>query len=428
MAKILILGVAGTMTAPLAVELQRLGHHVSGSDQDKIYPPFSNLLRRHHIPINQTPVSSDIDLVIVGSSFHSFTRTKDQFQQIITQKIPYISATDYLSQLFHRQNVILVAGSFGKTTIAALLAHTLRQAGLNPSFFFGGRSLNRLPSLYTTTSDWAIVEADESIHGLDTQAKFLSYPVTHLVVTSANWEHRDSYPTYDQNLQAFRSLISRLPPHGHLVYNPYNSPLCQIVPSTAIPYQTGLNFDSPLIGNHNQENFAAVYTLGRKLGLSDRLLRRSIRSFRGIARRLEHLSNANGIDFYDDFAQSPERISSAISAISHTFPTRPIKIFFEAHASFIRQPSLVSELKNIFTSTKEVILGPLNFSTGHSVTADSFRLAVGSKLIYLPLSKNIYNHYITTLCPNDILLHFSSGGLSGLQTLKKIIHFFHQPA
>ena len=68
--------------------------------------------------------------------------------------------------------------------------------------FFGGQAIDGTPSLKFSDSDWSAVEADESINGLDTQAKFLYYPVKYLVLTSAKWEHQDSYPTVEKNLAA----------------------------------------------------------------------------------------------------------------------------------------------------------------------------------------------------------------------------------
>ena len=52
--KIHILGIAGTMTASLAVALKREGHIISGSDQEKIYPPISTILKKANIKINSS--------------------------------------------------------------------------------------------------------------------------------------------------------------------------------------------------------------------------------------------------------------------------------------------------------------------------------------------------------------------------------------
>ncbi|MFA4826864.1 MAG: Mur ligase family protein [Candidatus Shapirobacteria bacterium] len=427
--KIHILGVAGTMTAPLAVELKRLGHEISGSDQEKIYPPFSYLLKRAKIPINLTPISPQLDLCIIGSSFKSFSQTRQEYQQILSQKIPYISATKYLAQNIGKKNTVLVAGSFGKTTITSLLVWIFNQARLNPSYMFGGTSLNRLPSLKMSSSEWSIIEADESINGLDKQAKFLIYPVKYLLITSANWEHKESYQTEADNQLAFQKLIKRIPKNGFIVYNPQDQHLSSLISGAKcpiIPYNFDLKFKTRLPGDYNDQNITAVYTLCQKLGLANHLIQKGIQSYKGIARRLQLLKVCQEIHFYDDFSQSVNRLKPTINTIKNLHPQKPIKVFYEPHASFTQHPDFVTELTNAFEDTAEIVLSQINYNLNltNKTTAKDFKTAIGNKLLYLPLSKDIYNHYITTLQPQDILIHFSSGGLEGLKTFKKVIGHF----
>src|SRR3989339_1247587 len=144
-----ILGIAGQgMTTPLAVELKRLGHHVTGSDQQRIYPPASTIIKKAAIPINQTPITQQIDLAIVGSSYKSFPKSIYEFEQIQKLAIPYISATKFISQNLVKPQSILIAGSFGKTTITGLISWIMFKAGYKPSFMFGGKAINRIPSLH----------------------------------------------------------------------------------------------------------------------------------------------------------------------------------------------------------------------------------------------------------------------------------------
>ena len=84
---------------------------------------------------------------------------------------------------------------------------------------FGGYSKNKIESLNFSSSNWSIVEADESINGLDKKAKFLYYPVKHLILTSADWEHKDSYPNKLKNFKAFKKLIINIPNDGTLLIN-----------------------------------------------------------------------------------------------------------------------------------------------------------------------------------------------------------------
>ncbi|MCL4383904.1 Mur ligase family protein [Patescibacteria group bacterium] len=426
-----IVGIAGAMTTALAVELQRLGHTVTGSDQDQVYPPNGPILERHHILINQTTITPKIDLAIIGAAYQSFQRCREEFAAIQGLNIPYISATQYLADNVIHDESILVAGSFGKTSISALLSWILTQANFEPAYFFGGQAVNDFPSLRLNDSPWSVVEADESINGLDTQAKFLYYPVKYLVLTSAAWEHKDSYDTEKDNFNAYLKLVKKLPPNGLLVYNqndPQATALAQYSPAPTIAYNSLLHFQTPLLGQFNQENLNAAYALCRQLKITDLLIKNAIASFRGIRRRLEICQVAQDIIFIDDFAQSASRIKQALEAVKNHYPSHPIKVFFEPHASFLQYKKSLSDFQSTFDAASEIVIAPLKYSRSvpknSRTTAKDYLAEIGSKSHYLPDYPAITKHYQATLKKGDILIHFSSGGQQGLNTFSGLVNYF----
>jgi UDP-N-acetylmuramate: L-alanyl-gamma-D-glutamyl-meso-diaminopimelate ligase len=417
-----ILGIAGAMTTPLAITLKKQGHHITGSDQEKIYPPFSTLLNDNNISINK-PIDN-IDLAIIGSSFRSFSRCLNEYKQIKEARIPYISATKYLADNLIKSESILVTGSYGKTTITALLAHIYPDS----NYFFGGQPVDGSPSLQFSKSPISIIEADESINGLDVQAKYLYYPVKYLILTSANWEHKESYPTANDNFLSYQKLIEKIPTDGALIYNPHDKDIQKLLPychAPAIPY-VSRHFDTQLIGQHNQENIAAAYTLCQYLKKNDSEILPAIKTFSGIHRRLEVVYNHHIIAI-DDFAQSADRVFSALIAIRYTYPHHRIIVYFEPHASFLQK---FESLKNFNKITKLVdtfVLGKITYSTNkyQRVTSSKWQNIIGNKLIYIPLDREIISFLTTNLHPGDILVHFSSGGLSGLNILKTVYNNIH---
>ncbi|MDD4937836.1 MAG: Mur ligase family protein [Candidatus Shapirobacteria bacterium] len=450
-----IIGIAGTMTAPLAVFLKKRGNYITGSDQEKIYPPVSNILKKSEIPINSTDINTNIELAIIGSSYFSFKNTKQEFDQIKKLNIPYISATKYIAQNLIKENSILIAGSFGKTTITSLLSWIFVKAKKNPNYMFAGYSKNKFDSINISPSDWSIIEADESINGLDKKAKFLYYPLKHLILTSADWEHKDSYSTKIKNFNAFKQLIINIPTNGTLLINSqgyqtkelslytkskiitYNSPdsdyyiekikINQNLTNLIINTPKGLiKIQTQLIGQFNFENILAAVALADHLNISIKTIQKAVFSFRGVKRRLEFIKENNGILFFDDFAQSNNRIKSSLEALKFHFPQKKIKVFFQPHASFIQFKQSLNGLKKSFNKADEIILGPLKFNQklnkNNRITAKNFKKEIGQKLIYIPIEKEIVAHYIHHLSSNDILIYMSSGGLSGYKILKKIIN------
>jgi len=426
-----LVGIAGSMTAPLAIALQKQGHFVTGSDQEKIYPPFSQQLKKANIPINLTPINSKIDLAIIGSSYLTFKKTKEEFNQIKIKKIPYISATQYISKNLVKKNSILIAGSYGKTTITAALAYLLKKSSFNPSYMFGGQSLNRLESLHFSDSDWSVIEADESINGLDTYAKFLYYPVKYLILTSAQWEHKESYQNEKSNFNAFQKLLKNLPSDGLLIYNRNDHSILPLLPfanCSKIAYKKTL-LNNNLIGKYNQENLGAVETLAKKLNISPKIITKSFATFKGIKRRLEITSQKYGVLFIDDFAQSSNRIKAALQAVKNSYPQAHLKVFYESHASFMQYRSNLKELSSVFSLADEIVIFRLKFSSNikikDRIIAKDFTDTI-PKSLYIPLSEDVLKHYQNTLKTGDILIHFSSGGTEGQKTYKKIINLYNK--
>ena len=453
--KIHILGIAGTMTASLAVALKREGHIISGSDQEKIYPPISTILKKANIKINSSKIDSSIDLAIIGSSFSNFKKTKEEFDQIKKLKIKYISASEFVAQNLGKENSILIAGTYGKTTISSLVSWIFDQANLNPNYMFGGKALNHFHSVNISPSNWSIIEADESINGLDTQAKFLYYPVKFLLLTSADWEHKDSYPSEIENFNAFKKLILNIPKDGILFINSkghqtkelslyskskiitYNSPTSDYFIKdikikknyTVLFCQTPKNIieiKTKLIGQFNFENILAAITIADSLNIPQTKIKQAIFKFKGINRRIEKIYNHKKIIIFDDFAQSPNRIKSTIEAIKLHFPKNKIKVLYQPHASFIQYKEGLKEFKDVFESVSEVVLSKLSFNNkikkNNRVTAKNFKEVIGDKLIYLPIDEDIPSFYQKNLTPGDILINMSSGGLSRNKIIKSIIN------
>ncbi|MGI5841424.1 MAG: Mur ligase family protein [Patescibacteria group bacterium] len=454
-----IVGIAGTMTAPLAVSLKNQGHTVTGSDQEKVFPPVSTILQKAHININSTSIDNNIDLAIIGSSFKSFSKTRQEFEQVKQLNIPFVSATEYIAHNLCKNESILVAGTYGKTTITSLLTWILKNANFNPSFMFGGESLNDIPSLSFSNSSWSVTEADESINGLDSKAKFLYYPLKHLLVTSADWEHRESYKTKAENLSAFINLVKKVPKDGLIVLDAkgqntlelsrfsksktvfYNSPqsgyfIKEVSKKAnynkiklATPF-TDLSLKTPIFGLFNYENILAAVTMALNLGIEPTALEKAIFEYRGIKRRLELLHTQNNIHFFDDFAQSPPRIKAVLESLSREFPSQNIFVYYEPHASFILDKNNLENFNQAFSPASRVIVGKINFSNkiskSNRTTGSLIEKNIGPKSEYLPLPNDVLNYFTNNLKPNDIFIHMSSGGLTGINTVNQIINYFRK--
>ena len=83
-----------------------------------------------------------------------------------------------LSSLMRGFQSIAVAGSHGKTTTTSLIANIFIKANLDPTYIIGGRILGQEDKSILGSSEYLIVEADES------DASFL-----HLSPESVSYTH-----------------------------------------------------------------------------------------------------------------------------------------------------------------------------------------------------------------------------------------------
>ena len=134
-----ILGICGAFMGGLALIARAAGHRVTGCDAN-VYPPMSNQLAAQGIELiegwNADQIALKPDVFLVGNVV---TRGNPLMEAILDRGFPYISGPQWL-----RENVLIgkwvlaVAGTHGKTTVAAMLAWILEHAGLKPGFLIGG--------------------------------------------------------------------------------------------------------------------------------------------------------------------------------------------------------------------------------------------------------------------------------------------------
>src|SRR5258708_4794253 len=111
--------------------LKAAGYEVTGSDQ-QVYPPMSQMLEAWGIQVLSPYTPANLEearpaLVSVGNVIR---RETPEAEAVREQKLPQISSPAALDELFLRQrHSVVVAGTHGKTTTSALMAHVLVAAG-----------------------------------------------------------------------------------------------------------------------------------------------------------------------------------------------------------------------------------------------------------------------------------------------------------
>ena len=120
---IYMIAICGTGMSALAGLLKQAGYDVSGSD-NQIYPPVSTLLANYGIEIKSGFKKENLrhppDLVIIGNAV---SKDNEEVQAVLSEKIPYVSFPQALSDFFLKdRKSLVVAGTHGKTTTTSCSA------------------------------------------------------------------------------------------------------------------------------------------------------------------------------------------------------------------------------------------------------------------------------------------------------------------
>src|ERR1700694_5771097 len=214
-----LIGICGTAMASLAGMLQERGFRVTGSDA-AAYPPMSTFLESLGIPVAQPFAEANLnprpDLVVVGNAL---SRGNVELERVLDDRIPFCS----LPQILHDEflvgkEVLVVAGTHGKTTTTSMLAWIFETAGLQPSFLIGGIAENFGRSFGLGEGKHFILESDEyDTAFFDKGPKFLHYFPDSLILTSVEFDHADIYKDLDAVETAFKRLVNLVPRRGRIV-------------------------------------------------------------------------------------------------------------------------------------------------------------------------------------------------------------------
>src|SRR5271165_3658939 len=214
-----LIGICGTAMASLAGMLKQRGFRVTGSDA-AAYPPMSDFLRELGIPVAQPFDAKNLDpspdLVVVGNAM---SRGNVELEHVLDQRIPFCSLPQLLHDEFLRgKEVLVVAGTHGKTTTTSMLAWIFHTAGRQPSFLIGGIAENFGRSFQLGAGKHFIIEGDEyDTAFFDKGPKFLHYFPDAVILTSVEFDHADIYKDLDAVETAFKRLVNLIPRRGRII-------------------------------------------------------------------------------------------------------------------------------------------------------------------------------------------------------------------
>ena len=391
-----LIGICGTAMASLAGMLKQRGHRVTGSDA-AAYPPMSDFLHDLGIavaqPFDPKNLSPKPDLVVVGNAI---SRGNVELEHTLDQRIPFCSLPQLLHDEFLRgKEVLVVAGTHGKTTTTSMLAWIFHHAGLDPSFLIGGIAENFGSSFHLGQGKHFILEGDEyDTAFFDKGPKFLHYFPDSVILTSVEFDHADIYKDLDAVETAFKRLVNLVPRRGRIVA--FDGAVGESTESPSLErclakaycplerYGTGpranwrvtnLRLDAggtswtvlhngqswadlkfSLAGEYNVWNATAAAALASSCGVSKEAIAAALKIFKSVKRRLEVKAQLNGIIIIDDFAHHPTAIAGTLKALRGRYPGSRLWAILEPRSNTLRRRVLQNDLARSLAGADEVIV------------------------------------------------------------------------
>lgn len=349
--RIHFVSIGGAVMHNLALELQALGHHVTGSD-DEIYDPSrSRLAGAGLLPDamgwDAGRITDELDFVLLGMHARANNPELIAAQEL---NIPIYSFPSFIGEHSTEKQQIVVAGSHGKTTTTSMIMHALQETSADFDYLVGAQleGFDRMVKL--SDAPVIVIEGDEYLSSpIDRRPKFVHYSPDILILTGIQWDHMNVFPSFEDYINAFSSLLDQLKDSAKVFYDKTDEHLIKLFAEKDWPfYYEGYdaldyevhdgNFylqdsDTALgvVGRHNMKNFSAAHKVLSALDMEDELINRAFESFKGAAKRQDLILSNENIVVYRDFAHAPSKVRATLKGIRELYPDRHLVAVCELH-------------------------------------------------------------------------------------------------
>ena len=371
------LGIGGIGMSALARYFKLNGCAVSGYDKTKT--PLTTTLESEGLNIHYTPdvnlIPSNVDLVVYTPAVSD---KNPEWISILDQGLNKMKRAEVLGLISNSGQCLAVAGTHGKTTTSAILAHIFKSAFGEVTAFVGGILSNYNTNfLYGDQNDFFVVEADEF------DRSFLHLKPQVAVINSVDADHLDIYGAKDELLKSFQDFAANVNSGGTLIVNAAIPNLFNVPNVKSMTFGIDTNADYiakninitegtyvfdfhhpqgvitqmslALPGKHNIENAIAASAIATICGISDEEIAKGIGTFKGVKRRFEITKNKEGVIYIDDYAHHPTEISSVLKSAREMYANKKLTVIFQPHL-YSRTRDFETDFATALSGFDEVVL------------------------------------------------------------------------
>ncbi len=342
------LGIGGIGMSALARYFKAKGFAVAGYDKTRTL-------------LTDTLVAEGIDVIytddkeLVGAEFLNSENCELVFTPAVPKDLGLLQEfrsvgfipkkrAEILGQISKRNDTLAVAGTHGKTTTTAILAHLMHCSGVDCTAFIGGIANNFGSNYVIGTAPVMAVEADEF------DRSFLQLDPLHAVINSMDADHLDIYGSADQLTAGFKEfsklvkgkLVAKI---GLDIKADYRFSLEEKTDfyisefkiakgkssfNLHFPNGESEHVDYVYPGLHNIENAIAAASLAYLYGVKPLAIAKGLGSFSGVKRRFDKWDFEQQV-YIDDYAHHPAEIRALIQSVRRYYPSKEVLVIFQPH-------------------------------------------------------------------------------------------------
>ncbi|GAA2236788.1 UDP-N-acetylmuramate--L-alanine ligase [Streptomyces indiaensis] len=363
------IGIGGAGMSGIAKILAQRGAAVAGSDakESATAEALRALGATVHIGHAAEHLADDASCVVVSSAIR---QDNPELARAAELGVPVVHRSDALAALMDGLRPIAVAGTHGKTTTTSMLAVSLSELGLKPSYAIGGDLDAPGSNALHGEGEIFVAEADES------DRSFHKYAPEVAIVLNVELDHHANYASMDEIYASFETFVDRVTEGGTLVIaadhegareltrrvagrgvrvvtygesEDADVRILSVVPQglksevTVVLEGAELTFAVSVPGRHYAHNAVAALAAGAALGVPAAELAPAIAAYTGVKRRLQLKGEAAGVQVIDSYAHHPTEMTADLEAMRAAAGDARILVLFQPHL-FSRTQELGKEM------------------------------------------------------------------------------------
>lgn len=450
---IYLIGVKGVGMTMLAQFLVEKGNKLSGSDIAETFLT-DRVLKKEKIkvftPFNEKNIPSGLDLIIHSLAYSSENNPELAYiknNPSLFKKVPVITYSEALGNVFNEYYGIAVCGSHGKTTTSAWLGYVLAKAGKAPSVLVGSRVPQFGGSSLLGKSKYFVAEVDE-------YKNKLQYCLPQgVVLNNIEFDHPDYFKDQAAYTKVFAEFLKKVPKTGWLVINNSDPEIKKIKKycrgqvltydvspqgksvetvnylAQNLKLKNGYQFFSvndwgefkiSLWGEHNIYNALAVIAAARALKVSIPDIKKHLAGFKGTERRTQLLGKYKGALIIDDYAHHPTEIKTTLQGVRERYQKKNLITVFHPH-TFTRTKALFKDFATSFGNTNELVVldiygsarekqgGVSSVQLVKEIISYNKKNNISQSVIHIATIPQSIDYFKDKLSANDLLLLMGAG-------------------